>query len=219
MTWILTNQGREHHLQGPGCATNGAPTIEEIAHSLAQINRFTGHASRPYSVAEHSLLVADLARIEGASAIAQLAALMHDAHESITGDVSSPVKWALGEHWNDFELGQAYELHNAFGLRAAMHSHRAAIKRGDLIALATERRDLTPWERGAHSDWPILDNPLHPVHSSTSHRLYIGQRQAMEWQDWRDEFKAAYLELRAHVQLMERELMQKRNPQQEPAKP
>lgn len=208
MTWILTNQGREHHLQGCSYALNAAPSIEEIAHSLAQINRFTGHASRPYSVAEHSLLVADLARMEGASAIVQLAALMHDAHESITGDISSPVKWTVGEAWQDFEDSIAAQLHNALGLRPTMHSHRADIKRWDLVALATERRDLMPWDEGEHSDWPILDNPRHPVRPSPVHRLCGPAKAEMHWTDWRNEFALAYKELRAGVQTMEKELLQ-----------
>jgi len=51
MTWMITNTGRDHYLSGIAQHLNAAPTIEEIAHSLAQINRFTGHCRRPYSVA------------------------------------------------------------------------------------------------------------------------------------------------------------------------
>lgn len=65
------------------------PRIEAIAHSLAQINRF-GHASRPYSVAEHSLLVCEIVKSMGLDCHAQRAALMHDAHEAFTGDVATP---------------------------------------------------------------------------------------------------------------------------------
>lgn len=68
--------------------------IRDIAHSLAFTARFRGHTTRFYSVAEHSLLVAALARENGRSLDVQTAALMHDAHEAYVGDVPSPLKWA-----------------------------------------------------------------------------------------------------------------------------
>ena len=49
--WILTATGRDFHLSGlPTVMPDAAPRIEDIAHALAQINRYTGHAARPYSV-------------------------------------------------------------------------------------------------------------------------------------------------------------------------
>jgi uncharacterized protein len=200
MTWILTNQGSEYHLQGAATALNTAPTIHEIANSLAQINRFNGHASRPYSVAEHSLLVADLAQQEGVPPIVQLAALMHDAHESITGDISSPVKWTVGLAWEVFEHRIAAEFHNAFGLRSAMHSHRASIKRWDLIAMATERRDLMPFDEAIHQPWPILDNPQHPVLPSPAHFLMTESHDRMRWHEWADAFIKKFRELSCAVE-------------------
>lgn len=187
MTWLLTIEGREHELT-PGAAALNAPTIAEIAHSLALINRFTGHARRPYSVAEHSLLVADLAAADGASAIVQLAALMHDAHEAFSGDVASPVKWTVGEAWHAFEHAQATALHHRFGLRTVMHAHRAAIRRWDLIALATERRDLTAWDAAKHRPWAILDTPAAPVLPCNERNLMNRWRKDVAWSQWRDRF-------------------------------
>ena len=109
MSWLLTCQGREHYLAGPERdQPDNIPTLGEIAHSLAQINRFNGHCSRPYSVAEHSLFVADLAQAMGASEEVQLGALLHDAHECVTGDMSTPIKDELGAVWSKFENRQAY---------------------------------------------------------------------------------------------------------------
>src|SRR4051812_12365507 len=51
-------------------------TIEDIAHGLANICRYSGQCSRFYSVAEHSLLVSDVA------VGFELEALMHDAAEA-----------------------------------------------------------------------------------------------------------------------------------------
>lgn len=193
MTWMLTAHGREHHLSGADRQGN-TPNISEIAYSLAQINRFTGHAKRPYSVAEHSVLVATIAESEGASTSAQLAALLHDAHEAYTGDVSSPAKWAIGMAWGLFEDSEAAGVHNALGVRATMCAHRASIKRWDLIALATERRDLTAYDPARHRPWPILDNPHSPV-LPIDLNLMAEVRRDMRWSDWIEVFMQKYEDL------------------------
>ena len=190
MTWMITAHGREHYLTGAGQQLN-TPDIREIAHALAQINRFTGHCKRPYSVAEHSVLVSTIAETEGASTSAQLAALLHDAHEAYTGDVSSPVKWAIGIAWDAFENTQQAAVHNTLGVRAAMCAHRASIKRWDLLALATERRDLTSYDPAKHMPWPILDNPHCPV-LPISLNLMAEVRRDMRWTDWIEVFMQQY---------------------------
>lgn len=194
MTWMITSHGREHYLTGAGQQLN-QPDISEIAHALAQINRFTGHCKRPYSVAEHSVLVATIAAGEGASTSAQLAALLHDAHEAYTGDVSSPAKWAIGMPWEVFEHSQATAVHNALGVRAAMCAHRAAIKRWDLIALAAERRDLTRYDPARHMPWPMLDNPHRPV-LPIDLNLMAYARRNMRWSDWVEVFMQCHEDLR-----------------------
>lgn len=199
MTWMLTSHGREHYLAGIGQQLN-KPDISEIAHALAQINRFTGHCKRPYSVAEHSVLVASIAAGEGASIDAQLAALLHDAHEAYTGDVSSPAKLAIGQPWEVFEHSQASAVHNALGVRAAMCAHRASIRRWDLIALATERRDLTSYDPAKHKPWPILDNPHHPV-LPIGLNLMAEARRDMRWGDWVQVFMDQYEHLTRKLRL------------------
>jgi hypothetical protein len=199
MTFMITAAGREHYISGSMQAIN-QPSIEEIAHSLAQINRFTGHCRRPYSVAEHSLVVAAIAAHEGASPIAQLAALLHDAHEAYTGDVASPIKWALGNAWHTFEAEQEHQVHRAFGVIGAMHSHRADIKRWDLIALATERRDLITWDPATSRPWPILDTPGQEVLPFPLVDLKAHWRTKCGWDYWRDGFKHRYAHLAGNVQ-------------------
>ena len=111
--WILTATGRDFPLSGlPTVMPDAAPRIEDIAHALAQINRYTGHAARPYSVAEHSMLVCDIVRAKGLNAHAQLLALLHDAHEAYCGDVASPIKTVLGAAWLQFENALAHRVRN-----------------------------------------------------------------------------------------------------------
>jgi len=74
--------------------------IRDIAHALAQCNRFAGHSKFPVSVAQHSVYVSrvacKLAREKGAgltkSARVALAGLLHDASEAYLGDVTHWVK-------------------------------------------------------------------------------------------------------------------------------
>jgi len=63
--------------------------IVDIAHGLAQTNRFNRQAKFPYTVAQHSVLLANNCPSEMA-----LLALLHDAHEAYSpyGDVPSPHK-------------------------------------------------------------------------------------------------------------------------------
>lgn len=189
MSWLLTCEGCEHHLAGPEMdRRDNVPTLGEIAHSLAQINRFNGHCSRPYSVAEHSLLVADLALVMGASDEVQLAALLHDAHECITGDVSTPIKHVLGSAWARFENRQAYNVAEHFRLLPVFREHDALIKFCDLTALATERRDLLPWNSALHEPWAILDT-FDRVIEPASVSLETPDRAGNTWVDWADLFE------------------------------
>lgn len=196
MTWITTHTGRDHYLGLHAAFLPGnEPRIDEIAHALALINRFTGHTSRPYSVAEHSVLVCDIAAGMGLDAHGQMAALMHDAHEAYCGDVPTPIKDLLGKAWMEVEHPQAALVRNHFALRAAHTAHRAAIKHADLIALATERRDLLPSAAQA-TPWPVLDTPgaqVHPLRLSLEH-------SQQPWQHWRDAFLLTFHRLDAQRQ-------------------
>lgn len=71
----------------------------DIAAALSKIARYNGHTTgeRGYSVAQHSVLCADLIRVWGGDAHLEREALLHDAGEAYYGDVTWPVQMALGE--------------------------------------------------------------------------------------------------------------------------
>lgn len=73
-------------------------SADDISHALSQICRFGGHARRFYSVAEHSVLVADVVEAAGGDQIEQMIALTHDAHKAYLGDIPSPLKHALSDY-------------------------------------------------------------------------------------------------------------------------
>ena len=179
---MLTAHGNEVDLRYPQVKTI---TLADISWHLAQINRYTGACRRPFSVAEHSLLVLEIVEREfRADVHGKLAALMHDAHEAYTQDLSTPAKAQVGDAWHAFEGRMQRTVLSAFALHTPMHTHAVMIKQADLIALATERAQLLPSGPGV-SLWPCLVH-VQPVGWVD---LMSTERCAATWQDWRDRFK------------------------------
>lgn len=195
MTWLVLSNGAEQHLSGPG-ARSAQYTLQSIAHQLAQINRYTGATRRPYSVAEHSLLCADLAQDAGLPPLAQLCCLMHDAHECVTGDMATPIKHLLGQPWARFENEHARHLRDHFGLFLAFDRYLLVVRHIDRVALATERRDLLPYNADVNAPWPIIDQPGRALRPD-ERNLASAWREQRHWSEWRDAFMERYEELSA----------------------
>lgn len=155
MTWIQTNSGRVFDLLRPH---SDAVDIEDIAHALSNVARFTGHTDVFYSVAQHSVIVSLI--VPPAHA---LSALLHDATEAYLGDVSRPLK-ALLPDYRVIEKRVWQVIAKKFGLPAVLHP---TVKHADQVALMTERRDLL--KRVCASQWdpelealPTLPTPIAP---------------------------------------------------------
>lgn len=84
--------------------------IEEIAHALSNLCRYTGHTNGFYSVAEHSVHVA---RIVPSGL--RLCGLLHDAGEAYIGDVASPLK-ALLPRYKEIEEGVERAIANYYNI-------------------------------------------------------------------------------------------------------
>ena len=197
MTWITAADGQRLHLHPADIAINSY-SVATLAHHIAQINRFSGATSRPYSVAEHSLLCADIAREQGLDTEAQLAALVHDLHEAIIGDISAPMKSTLGAPLLCFERAHQRAMLSALGLRWWTRN-AGVVKKIDLIALATERRDLLP-KNAAAVPWPIIDTPGREVQPHKTIFLDTAARAERNWAEWRDTFTARFDALRKAMQ-------------------
>lgn len=65
----------------------------DVAHALAHLCRYGGHASRFYSVAEHCVLMSHVVPPDDA-----LAALLHDATEAYMVDLPRPIKRQFPEY-------------------------------------------------------------------------------------------------------------------------
>lgn len=121
--------------------------IEDIAHALSNICRFTGHTREFYSVAQHSVLVALQVPREH-----QLAALLHDAPEAYINDMSRPVKYMEGmEGYKRLEQRIWCSVAWKFGLPLELDR---SIKIADNRMLFTEKRDLLP-----PCDWEYEEEP------------------------------------------------------------
>lgn len=151
MSWILTRSGRKFDLANP---MPEMVDITDIAHSLSMQCRFNGHTRSFYSVAQHCCLVADLAPPSQ-----QLVALLHDATEAYVGDLVRPLKESMRHFAQSHGDECLYDLTERkvwlaiclrFGIDPMLPT---SVKHADMVALATEKRDLMP----LHPEpWPCL---------------------------------------------------------------
>ena len=131
-------------------------TLDILSRGLANTNRFKGQTTRQIAVDEHCLRVARLAGViqqcrglELESPI-ELAALLHDAHESLTpwGDVPSPLKT---EPMRALETDIDIAVYAALGIPMPDTQARQIVGLADLLALYFE---AMLWLPGA-SDWAL----------------------------------------------------------------
>lgn len=117
--------------------------IHDVAHHLSRINRYNGAAwRRPISVAEHSLLVARLAE-ENDWPHLRRNALLHDAGEAYSGDISTPMKELVPAVREACDAIQ-FAVDVALGVRPLSVEEEADLKECDELALQIEMKNLWP---------------------------------------------------------------------------
>lgn len=113
--------------------------------ALARICRFAGHL-RPqiehYSVMQHSIFVYKKVALatNNRNPKLSLAALLHDAHEYVLGDMIKPQK-GLWSDRKDYERAVDEAIAQKFMFDVELFDH-PAIKEADYRAFLTEQRDL-----------------------------------------------------------------------------
>lgn len=159
--------GRAWSLAAPDPADVHWP---DIAEQLAKINRFVGATpGTALSVAQHCCTVADML-----PPALRPYGLLHDAPEAFSGDIPTPYKrlvamLAAEEGAGDVlafaEEMQARAIHAAAGLDYPLSvAEHGAVKRADLVALATEHRDLqveggAAWREALPEPLPTVVRP------------------------------------------------------------
>lgn len=128
-------------------------SIEDVAAGLSRMCRFTGQLGAHvdpdavYTVGQHSVIAS-----ENAEPGYELEALLHDAAEGVIADMSSPLKQIL-PCYHLVEDRVERSIRTTFGVPINMSD---AVKRIDLIMLATEKRDLMPRVENDNK-WVILE--------------------------------------------------------------
>lgn len=132
MSWIQTYSGKAFDPFNPNPADI---CIQDIAHALANVCRFTGHTRQFYSVAQHSVEVTTRLPYEF-----QRHALLHDASEAYLLDLARPLKQRpefAGYRAAEKALQEA--IYTRFGLDPITPPE---VKEMDLRMLLLEKRKL-----------------------------------------------------------------------------
>jgi len=147
----------------------------DVAECLARVCRFGGHVpGNPYSVIQHSVVGADAALEETGDANLAAYFLLHDAHEYIIGELTTPVaNWLAGIELDIFGSTERVRtviavakskldvaIWRAAGLPQPGKTYWERVKEYDIRMLATERRHLlmpppAEWGGGVETAKPI----------------------------------------------------------------
>ncbi len=180
--WILTSTGRQFWPLDP---QPGDVCVEDIAHALAKLCRWTGHCDQHVSVAQHARYVAHTVSLTHPEL--ELAALHHDSAEAYIGDIARPLKRSLlvdtsqaPSHvmaWLTYpsasiKVVEAHLLRIIFdALKISWPDHEGwkVIHSADNAVLMTEHRDCMPKHGAAFAG--IAEQPL-----TTDMRVYETNR-------------------------------------------
>lgn len=133
--FIVTHSGKRFWIEDPHPEDID---IEDIAHALARICRFTGHSRKHASVAEHCVNMCDLAPDKY-----KLLLLLHDSSEFVLGDVNSILKKTIRQHTDMLEkiekriLSIIYQKYNVY----VDQEGESLLKEMDVRIRANELRD------------------------------------------------------------------------------
>lgn len=160
MSWIHTHTGKSLDLLDP---QPDQICIEDVAHALGRVGRYTGHSHHFYSVAEHSVLcrrhvdISEFRRddLEGQRRLRRQT-LMHDATEAYVNDLASPLK-RLCADYQAIEARVWIAIVAHFGLDLV---HPFEVRKIDLRMLATEAPQVLPWPPPRSWDLPVWAKPI-----------------------------------------------------------
>lgn len=165
--WMVMPSGKRFWPYGPRAKDID---IEDIAHCLSMLCRFSGATTEFYSVAHHSVLVSRVVCAEAA-----LAGLLHDASEAYLGDIIRPLKRNL-TFYRQTEDKVMAAICERFGLDDHDSSLWKEVKRGDHVLLSTEFRDVARCgARITVPEEPPMKEKIRPLGPAASKRLFLAR--------------------------------------------
>jgi 5'-deoxynucleotidase YfbR-like HD superfamily hydrolase len=143
--------------------------INDIAHALSNICRYTGHVREFYSVAQHSVEVSNNVPKQDA-----LFGLLHDASEAYINDVARPLKHSpVMNLYRETEDRIMDAVCEKFGLPL---EHPKSVKLADRKLLVTEIRDLmNTSDLSMLSEYQVkpLKKAIHPLEPKAAKSLFL----------------------------------------------
>lgn len=167
--WITTQSGRMFFFENPH---PHSIVIEDIAHALAHVCRFTGHTRCHYSVAEHSVRVSRLAEIKYGRKFAR-EGLLHDAAEAYVSDLNGPLKRLIGGEYKKYEGIAERVVAACFNFVCPKSPE---VQDCDGVVYLTEKRDLFPPYNLPYTSYPDkepLPDPIVPMSAELARLLFL----------------------------------------------
>jgi len=167
----------------PEVINNYSYPVEEIAHALSNLCRFTGQCKRFYSVAEHSLLVQQLCELQypHLHADVQLYALFHDASEAYLGEVTKPLKELLPAY-KELEARVQHKILQKHSIHVAPYQ-KDIVKHCDSQACEIERKELMRegivYPSIQHIEHPALRLPFGRYGNKTVARFFLNKANSL----------------------------------------
>jgi hypothetical protein len=93
----------------------------------------------------------------------------------------------VGSAWRDYEAAHERRVHEFFGIADIMQAAKEKVRHWDLVALATEQRDVMTYNAQSHKPWQGLMRDGVPIGPS-GFDLTRPHRLIRSWTEWRTDF-------------------------------
>lgn len=149
--------------------------LEDMAIALSRSPRWAGHTKKFFSVAQHSVLTAELVKEKGGTNLEQRKALFHDGTEAYMTDIPSPLKKMI-PRFKEIENEVWIKIARKFFGRKILIGK--LVKQCDTIMLSTEARDLFSfpplggWVEHCPPPW---EHRIKPVGHVAAYNLFINK--------------------------------------------
>ncbi len=150
--------------------------IDDIAHSLSNVNRYCGSLDHFYCVAQHCLIVEHIVSNIIDDRVISLSALLHDASEAYIPDMPSPIKKVLPS-FKELERRLERHIRKHFNLPDMEHFTINDVDKGIRL---NEMKYLTDWPEGRQE--LIYKYKIIPMSAKFAEEQYL--KRYYELREW-----------------------------------